>query len=102
MLCYACMQAEWLRLLLATMGFPQDGPTVIYEDNKAAISMAHAPSRSRKTRHINIKFHYVKSLIAKGIVAPTYIDTALNHADMISKANLTGHADAIRRFNNQE
>jgi hypothetical protein len=42
------------------------------------------------------------SLIAKGIVAPTYIDTALNHADMISKANLTGHAGAIRRFNNQE
>jgi hypothetical protein len=38
---YACMQAEWLRLLLATMGFPQDGPTVIYEDNEAAISMAH-------------------------------------------------------------
>jgi len=102
MLCYACMQAEWLRLLLATMGFPQDGPTVIYEDNEAAISMAHAPSRSRKTRHINIKFHYVKSLIAKRIVAPTYIDTALNHADMISKANLTGHAAAIRRFNNQE
>jgi hypothetical protein len=37
MLCYACMpQAEWLRLLLATLGVPQDGPTVIYEDSEAA------------------------------------------------------------------
>jgi hypothetical protein len=66
--------------------------------------MAHTPSRSRKTRHINFKFHYVKSLIAKGIVAPTRISTLPSTTPicMISKANLTGHAGAIRRFNNQE
>ena len=53
---------------------------------EAAIGLAMAPSLSRKTRHIATKFHYTKSLVAKGVIAPTYIDTLLNHADMISKA----------------
>ena len=105
MLCFAGMQVEWLRALLASIGFPQAEPTIVFEDNQAAIGIAMAPSLPRKTRHIATKFHYTKSLAAKGVIAPTYIDTLLNHADMISKAKFPSsalHRRALARdvFNN--
>jgi hypothetical protein len=103
MLCFAGMQVEWLRALLASIGFPQAEPTIVFEDNQAAIGLAMAPSLSRKTRHIATKFHYTKSLVAKGVIAPTYIDTLLNHADMISKAKFPSsafHRRALDVFNN--
>ena len=102
MLCFAGMQAEWLRALLASIGFPQDGPTVIFEDNEAAIGLANAPDTSRKSRHIAIKYHYIKALVAKGTIIPVWIESNLNHADMISKAKFaSGHRQALRIFNNE-
>jgi hypothetical protein len=100
MLCFASMQAEWLRGALAGIGFPQLGPTTIFEDNQAALDMSLSPSTSRRSRHINIKYHYTRSLIAKGIVTGVKIDSALNHADLISKAKFAdGMARATRAFN---
>ena len=45
---YVCLtecgkQIAHYRALLAELGFPQENPTIIYEDNKSAIDLSKAP-----------------------------------------------------------
>ncbi len=51
----------WLR----GIGFEQEKPTVIYEDNNSCIFMAENEENSERTKHIHVKFHYVREQISK-------------------------------------
>ena len=57
-----CIQAGlWLRGILAELGIPQDTtPTSIFEDNAACIFMANNPQNSKRTRHIQVRYHWVR------------------------------------------
>lgn len=39
----------------------KEKPTVIFEDNQAAISMVYSPKRFSSTKHIENRFHFIKS-----------------------------------------
>ena len=57
----ATQEAVWLRRLVEEMGNPDPEATVIYEDNQGAIATAHNPVFHRRTKHIQIRYHYVRS-----------------------------------------
>ena len=59
-LCAATQEAVWLRNLLADFGFPQAGPTMIMDDNQACIGLVKNPVISTRSKHIDLKYHYVK------------------------------------------
>ena len=48
-------QAKYLRAVLKELGFPQHGPTPIYEDNMSAIKMINARVPTERSRHIDIQ-----------------------------------------------
>jgi hypothetical protein len=50
--------AKHLRSILIELGFPPSGPTLLYEDNKAAINMVNANRPTERSRHIDIQ-HFV-------------------------------------------
>ena len=75
---YVCMtecgkKIAHFRSLLAEIGFPQSHPTTIYEDNKSAIDLTKAPQIPRKSRHINIRHHYIRELVASNTVVIEYL-----------------------------
>jgi hypothetical protein len=45
--------AKYLRSILMELAFPPSGPTLLYEDNKAAINMVNANRRTARSRHIH-------------------------------------------------
>jgi hypothetical protein len=47
--------AKYLRFILRELGFSQDGPTPIYEDNESAIKMINAGRPTVRSRHIDIQ-----------------------------------------------
>ena len=59
----ATQEAVWLRRLLADMGEPPEGPTEIYEDNQGAISIAKSPVGHARTKHIDIRYHFVRKRV---------------------------------------
>ena len=62
---------EWLRGLLQELqieGTIPNGPTPIYVDNQAAIGMAERLKFSKKTKHITIRYHYIRELVDKNII----------------------------------
>jgi len=53
-------QAMWLRKIFKDMGEKQIGPTTINCDNKSVIAMMKNPVHQSRTKHIEIKYHFIK------------------------------------------
>jgi len=83
--CAAVQEAIYLRLLLASLGYVQDGPTVIYEDNQGCIGMSQNPILHKRTKHIDIRFHFVRERVASEEVKLIYIKTQNQLADLLTK-----------------
>ena len=68
----ATQEAIWLRRLVEELGYPDQEATVIYEDNQGAIATAHNPVFHRRTKHIQIRYHYVREAVAEEIIKAIY------------------------------
>ena len=62
-----------------------DKSIIMYCDNKGAIEYMKNAKSSNKTRHINLKFHFVRDEIEKGEIDVRYIETKLMVADFLTK-----------------
>ena len=51
----AVKQIMHFRLFMRELGMGQDGPSVVYEDNQAAIAIAQKEEQSRRSKHYMIK-----------------------------------------------
>jgi hypothetical protein len=52
--------AKYLQSVLDDFGFPQDGPTPLYEDNMAAIAMINERKPTPCSRHIDIQYFAIQ------------------------------------------
>ena len=57
----AVQETVWLRKLL--IGAEENQPTVIMEDNQGAICIAKNPVAHSRTKHIDIRYHYIREAI---------------------------------------
>jgi len=80
----ACRHLTWTRNLLKDLGFKLS-PTVVYEDNAAAISIATRAYLTSRTRHIHLRDLYVRELVTNGDVEIRYVKTNENIADFFTK-----------------
>ena len=79
-------QILWTRYFLLEQGFDLKG-NVIYQDNQSAILLETngTGSSSRRTRHINIRFYFVKDRVENGEVEINYLPTEEMTADFFTK-----------------
>ena len=71
----ACLMVVYLRHLPKTISSEQTAVTVVFEDNLGAVYTSQSNKVTPRTKHINIKFHHVRSLIADKVVDVKYIKT---------------------------
>ena len=79
----------WLQQLLADL---TKGPTksmVIYEDNQSAMIMANDPQFHGRSKHIDIKYHFIREQVTKRSLELKYCKSASMVADIMTKG-LTG------------
>jgi hypothetical protein len=55
-------------------------------DNQGAITLATLGSQNRRTKHINVRYHYIRECIKSGIIAPHYTPTSDMLANRFTKA----------------
>jgi hypothetical protein len=87
---YVCLSSAARKVLefryfLENIGFPQDNPTIIYEDNMSAINLAKAPAVSRKSRHIHIRHHFIRDCVINKLVQVQHVRTTEMLADFLTK-----------------
>ncbi|UYV62631.1 hypothetical protein LAZ67_2001358 [Cordylochernes scorpioides] len=86
-LCEAGKEAVYLRALLDEMGFGEllNGPTVLKTDNQGAQQLARNPVYHARTKHIDIKWHFIRSICSDGLVEVVHTPTQENVADILTK-----------------
>ena len=75
----------WIRQVLDFMGFNQSNPTVVYADNQSAIKMALNPKSHGRTKHVDVRMHYIREQVKNGNIRLEYISTEEMTADMLTK-----------------
>ncbi|CAI7909630.1 unnamed protein product [Closterium sp. NIES-54] len=81
----AVREIVWQRRLLAELGEEQQGPTPLYCDSQGAIALAKNPVLHGLTKHMRVKWHWTRSMVAAGDVELHYVKTTGQPADMMTK-----------------
>ena len=84
-LVHATRFAIWSRYLLTEIGYEQTQPTVIYEDNQAALALARDPQFHARSKHFDIQNHFVREKIENAVIEPVYCPTEDQVADIFTK-----------------
>lgn len=82
----AACEAVWLRKLLEEIGSRCDKATAIWVDNQSAIKLAKNPEFHKRTKHIDVKFHFIREKVANREIEVKYVPTKCQRADVFTKA----------------
>ncbi|KAK2996001.1 hypothetical protein RJ640_019468 [Escallonia rubra] len=77
--------AIWLRSLLKELSFIQDESTQIYVDNKSAIALAKNLVFHDQSKHIDIRYHFIRESIANKQVQVKFVKSEDQDADIFTK-----------------
>ncbi|KAH8342568.1 hypothetical protein KR084_005249 [Drosophila pseudotakahashii] len=81
----AAREAIYLRRLLGDMGWPNQEPITIFGDNISSHHIARNPIHHKRTKHIDIKFHYVREKVESNEINLKHVFTEENVADLLTK-----------------
>jgi hypothetical protein len=64
----ASREAMWLRHLYGELGYTQKEPILLLGDNDGSIAMAKNPEFHKHTKHVDIRWHWVRDLVSDGLI----------------------------------
>ena len=81
----AAKEVSFLMALLEELGVPQPNGADILEDNQGCIALARNPVNHARTKHIDIRHHFIREAINKGKINLKYCPTKEMIADILTK-----------------
>lgn len=92
----AASEAVWLAGILGDLGEKTIEPVTIFEDNRGCIGMAKNVE-SKRVKHIDIKHHFLRDLVAAGKLLVEPIASVNQLADFFTKALDVGRFEELRK-----
>lgn len=92
----AACQGIWLRNLLRQITDLGPGPVIIYVDNKSTIDLSKNPVSHGRSKHIDIRFHFIRDCIERGDILVKYVKTGEQKADVLTKPMFTKKFEEMR------
>jgi transposase InsO family protein len=83
--CEAARQARWLKQLLSDIGLFKEGPIPIFNDNVGAIQLSKNPVQHDRSKHIDMRHHYLRENVLNQQITLDYVPTQDNFADTLTK-----------------
>nr|GEX25193.1 hypothetical protein [Tanacetum cinerariifolium] len=90
----SCAQILWMRSQLSDYGFGFN-KIPMYCDNKSAIALCCNNVQHSRSKHIDIRYHFIKKQVENGVIELYFVNTEYQLADLFTKA--LGR-DRITRF----
>jgi hypothetical protein len=81
----AACQGVWLRRLLNDMIGKRSSATTIYIDNKSAIQLCKNPVFHDRSKHIEVRYHFIRECVDTGTICVEHIRTGEQLADILTK-----------------
>ncbi|KAL8093109.1 hypothetical protein AgCh_035123 [Apium graveolens] len=82
----AACQAIWLRKLLGQITSEFVGPVILFIDNKSAIDLAKNPVFHGRSKHIDIRYHFIREYVECGEIIIKHVSTDMQRADSLTMA----------------
>ena len=70
---------------MGELGFHQVGATDLAVDNEGAIALSENPHTHPHTKHIQLRFHFIRQYVQEGVIRPQYVSTHDNITDIFTK-----------------
>ncbi|GJX18068.1 hypothetical protein Tco_0218900 [Tanacetum coccineum] len=80
-----CAQILWMRSQLSDYGFAYNH-IPLYCDNKSAIALCCNNVQHSRSKHIDIRHHFIREQVEKGVVELYFVRTEYQLADIFTKA----------------
>mgnify|MGYP007088618586 FL=1 len=80
-----CAQLLWMKQMMEEYGLEQ-GVLTVYCDNTSAINISKNPVQHSKTKHIQVRHHFIRELVEEKKVSLEYISTEKQLADILTKS----------------
>jgi Reverse transcriptase (RNA-dependent DNA polymerase)/Chromo (CHRromatin Organisation MOdifier) domain len=82
----AIQEVLWLRGLMEELGLHTRMGSTVYGDNQSAIAVSQNGVKGERTKHVDVKYHFVTEAVERGVVSLKWIPTAQQQADIFTKA----------------
>ncbi|GJT76447.1 retrovirus-related pol polyprotein from transposon TNT 1-94 [Tanacetum coccineum] len=80
-----CAQILWMRSQLTDYGFAFN-KIPLYCDNKSAIALCYNNVQHSRSKHIDVRYHFIKEQVENGVVELHFVRTQYQLADIFTKA----------------
>lgn len=84
--CQATKELVWLKGLLSELTTIADSKAKFYVDNMSAIKLVKNPVFHKRTKHIDVQYHYIREKYEEGYFELIHIGTTEQVADVLTKA----------------
>ena len=84
----SCKEGLWLRTMLLLIPVPVvqiDDPTPLYCDNNGAVCLALDPQFHSRSKHFDIRYHFIRQCVDEGKIGVERVSTTSNLADVFTK-----------------
>ena len=81
----AACEIVWLHRILQDLGISHAKATSLFIDSQSAIKLAKNPVFHSKTKHVDTKYHHIRSLIAKDVLKLVYCPSEDQISDIFMK-----------------
>ncbi|KAG8498939.1 hypothetical protein CXB51_005359 [Gossypium anomalum] len=81
----ACKEAIWLKGLFSELNEDLQ-ISIVFCDSQSAIFLTKDQMFHERTKHIDVRYHFVRDIIARGDIVVSKISTHENPADMMTKS----------------
>ena len=81
----AVKEAIWWRSFFSGLGHDTSRPTALRSDNQGSIALAHNPDHHARTKHIDIRYHFIRQHVADKTIVLTFVGTEAMVADIFTK-----------------
>ncbi|CEL57202.1 hypothetical protein RSOLAG1IB_12082 [Rhizoctonia solani AG-1 IB] len=88
-LSHASTQALWMRQFFEELQYPSIAPTLVLSDNLAALTLSVESQYHGRSKHIDIRHHFMRDIIEQRKVSTLYVPSRDNLADAFTKGLAT-------------
>jgi hypothetical protein len=78
-------EMEHIYNVLTSFDVEVDLPMVVYVNNTGAISLSNNWSTGSRTKHIDLRYHYIRELVEQGIIEVKFVRSEDNTSDIFTK-----------------
>ena len=80
-----CGDVLFMKMILEFLGLLIEKPVIIHCDNVGAIFLGNNAKASLRTKHIDVRYHFVREYIVDGTVEVMFVGSEDNDADIFTK-----------------